>query len=165
LRYFKLVQGRFFGLHFQFPSSIEASDRSFVQMVATGETSVLNDSADEKKVETVVGIPSTGSYDEEQGTMRETGMLKDGIRIHPIPTTDPLDPLNFPRARKLTCLGIVMSMCKVAVELDKHAGMLMPSQTFCSHTSPQLPSLASHYCKDNTISAMPKSTGPLRYPP
>lgn len=152
-------------MHFQLPSSIEASDRPFVQMAATGETSILNDSADEKKVESVVDIPSIGSYDEEQGTMRETGMLKDSIRIHPIPTTDPLDPLNFPRARKLTCLGIVMSMCKGPVELDKNAGMLIPSQTFCSHTSPQLPSLASHYCKDNTESAMLKSTGPLRYPP
>lgn len=31
-----------------------------------------------------------------------------GIRVHPQPTADPLDPLNWSRLQKHTILGIVM---------------------------------------------------------
>ncbi|KAL3460324.1 major facilitator superfamily domain-containing protein [Aspergillus heterothallicus] len=33
---------------------------------------------------------------------------KDGVHVHPQPTTDSLDPLNWPRMQKNTILGIVM---------------------------------------------------------
>lgn len=33
---------------------------------------------------------------------------KDGIKIHPQPTSDPLDPLNWSAFKKNTILGIVM---------------------------------------------------------
>ncbi|KAL1997927.1 hypothetical protein VTN02DRAFT_415 [Thermoascus thermophilus] len=38
----------------------------------------------------------------------ESEVTKDGIRLHPQPTSDPLDPLNWSRLRKHTILGIVM---------------------------------------------------------
>ncbi|KAF8254210.1 MFS general substrate transporter [Wilcoxina mikolae CBS 423.85] len=44
----------------------------------------------------------------EKGYIQEYAPAKDGIELHPKPTTDPLDPLNFSRCRKFTCLGIVM---------------------------------------------------------
>lgn len=35
-------------------------------------------------------------------------VVKDGIKVHPQPTTDPLDPLNWPKWRKHSILAIVM---------------------------------------------------------
>lgn len=49
--------------------------------------------------------------DAENGYVQELAPAKvDGIELHPKPTSDPLDPLNFSRFRKWTCLGIVMWM-------------------------------------------------------
>ncbi|CAZ85746.1 unnamed protein product [Tuber melanosporum] len=55
------------------------------------------------------GIPA---YDNnhEAGFVQEYTPAKDGIELHPKPTADPLDPLNFPRWQKWTALGIVMWM-------------------------------------------------------
>ena len=39
----------------------------------------------------------------------EGTVTKDGINVHPQPTTDPLDPLNWPRWRKRVILAIVMT--------------------------------------------------------
>lgn len=35
-------------------------------------------------------------------------ILKDGMRLHPQPTSDPLDPLNWSSLKKHTVLAIVM---------------------------------------------------------
>lgn len=41
-------------------------------------------------------------------TIVEGTITKDGIKIHPQPTSDPLDPLNWSRWRKYPILAIVM---------------------------------------------------------
>ena len=38
----------------------------------------------------------------------ESGVTKDGIRLHPQPTSDPLDPLNWLTFKKHLILSIVM---------------------------------------------------------
>ena len=38
----------------------------------------------------------------------EIGVIKDGMKTHPQPTADPLDPLNWSSAKKHTILAIVM---------------------------------------------------------
>jgi hypothetical protein len=40
----------------------------------------------------------------------ENEVLRNGVRLHPQLTCDPLDPLNWSRWRKLLILGIVMWM-------------------------------------------------------
>jgi len=54
----------------------------------------------------------TPAYDNqhEVGFVQEYTPVKRGIELHPKPTADPLDPLNFPRWRKWAALGIVMWM-------------------------------------------------------
>lgn len=37
-------------------------------------------------------------------------VLKDGLTLHPQPTSDPLDPLNWTKAKKNTVLAIVMAL-------------------------------------------------------
>jgi hypothetical protein len=57
---------------------------------------------------------STSAIDEKQsvpvelGIIRETTREQNGTKIHPQPTSDPLDPLNWSRLEKHTILGIVM---------------------------------------------------------
>lgn len=50
--------------------------------------------------------PSHGT--QGQGTVTDTTVEKNGIKLHPQPTSDPLDPLNWSRLQKHTILGIVM---------------------------------------------------------
>lgn len=38
----------------------------------------------------------------------ESGVTKDGMRLHPQPTSDPLDPLNWSSFKKHLILSIVM---------------------------------------------------------
>jgi len=38
----------------------------------------------------------------------EAFVVRDGIRVHPQPTSDPLDPLNWSSFRKHSILAIVM---------------------------------------------------------
>ena len=38
----------------------------------------------------------------------EPAVLEHGIRLHPQPTTDPLDPLNWSSFKKHAILGVVM---------------------------------------------------------
>ena len=40
----------------------------------------------------------------------ESIVMKDGLPLHPQPTSDPLDPLNWSRWRKVSILAIVMWM-------------------------------------------------------
>ena len=47
-------------------------------------------------------------FDAELGHSSEVGIFKEGVKVHPEPTADPLDPLNWPRWRKHTILAIVM---------------------------------------------------------
>ena len=45
---------------------------------------------------------------EHHGTSEPAVVTKDGVKVHPQPTADPLDPLNWSTWRKNTILGIVM---------------------------------------------------------
>jgi len=45
---------------------------------------------------------------EESGEGYESNILRDGVKLHPQPTADPLDPLNWTSFRKHTILAIVM---------------------------------------------------------
>ena len=52
---------------------------------------------------------------EEKGTVLggerqsyDIAISKDGVKLHPQPTADPLDPLNWSFAKKHTILAIVM---------------------------------------------------------
>lgn len=45
-----------------------------------------------------------------EGDVPEAVVTKDGIPLHPQPTNDPLDPLNWNEWRKHTMLVIVMWM-------------------------------------------------------
>lgn len=38
----------------------------------------------------------------------DVGVVRDGMKLHPQPTADPLDPLNWSSAKKHTILAIVM---------------------------------------------------------
>lgn len=40
--------------------------------------------------------------------VEEEGVCREGIRVHPQPTVDPLDPLNWSTLQKNAILGIVM---------------------------------------------------------
>lgn len=48
--------------------------------------------------------------EEVVGYVKEFAPAKGGVELHPKPTEDPLDPLNFSRIEKWTILGIVMWM-------------------------------------------------------
>lgn len=78
-----------------------------------------------KKMDTTVGpyaatpTPTHSSQDEKErekgelapglvDTVIEGAITKDGLKVHPQPTTDPLDPLNWSRWRKTSILSIVM---------------------------------------------------------
>lgn len=52
---------------------------------------------DEKRSVTLNGSPS-----------EDVGVVRDGMKLHPQPTADPLDPLNWSSAKKHTILAIVM---------------------------------------------------------
>lgn len=76
----------------------------------------------EKVVPTVVPYsasqsPTQSSHDDKEkaeiapglvDTVIEGAVTKDGLKVHPQPTTDPLDPLNWSRWRKGCILSIVM---------------------------------------------------------
>ena len=46
----------------------------------------------------------------EKSRGAETDVTTKESQVHPQPTSDPLDPLNWPRWRKFIILGIVMWM-------------------------------------------------------
>lgn len=51
-------------------------------------------------------VNEKGSVDVDEG---EVGaLMKDGLKLHPQPTADPLDPLNWATWRKHVILAIVM---------------------------------------------------------
>lgn len=71
---------------------------------------------DEKKAEKVLDISKTGHSTPDEKDVIDRGegasfeLTRDGVRLHPQPTADPLDPLNWTKARKNTILAIVMWM-------------------------------------------------------
>lgn len=60
--------------------------------------------------------PSSLDQPKEKGSAEEPdiqasydhSVLRDGVKLHPQPTADPLDPLNWSSFKKHTILGIVM---------------------------------------------------------
>lgn len=46
--------------------------------------------------------------DSEVGQFQEVGVVKDGLKVYPQPTADPLDPLNWSFLKKHGILAIVM---------------------------------------------------------
>lgn len=63
----------------------------------SGDTSLKLDRLDEK----AFVAPEPSHID-------GAGISKDGMRVHPQPTADPLDPLNWSSFKKHTILAIVM---------------------------------------------------------
>ena len=70
----------------------------------------------EKKAEKVLGKGDAElEGPSEKGTILggdrqsyDISISKDGVKLHPQPTADPLDPLNWSSAKKHTILAIVM---------------------------------------------------------
>lgn len=63
---------------------------------------------DEKKVteqDASLGLPTDGKPEQEKVGLQ--AIVRDGIQVHPQPTSDPLDPLNWSFLRKHTILGTV----------------------------------------------------------
>lgn len=60
----------------------------------------------------------------------DIGVSKDGMRVHPQPSADPLDPLNWSSLKKHAILAIVMYMLVYQPEPSRHstARMSMLSQ-------------------------------------
>lgn len=58
----------------------------------------------EKPESSSIGPPPAGA---------DNVVTHDGFRLHPQPTSDPLDPLNWSSLQKHTILGIVMYLCVV----------------------------------------------------
>ena len=56
----------------------------------------------EKLENSSIGLPPAGT---------DNVVTHDGFRLHPQPTSDPLDPLNWSSLQKHTILGIVMYLC------------------------------------------------------
>lgn len=57
------------------------------------------------------GQDDSSPYDvahEKGNNSQDHNISKDGVRLHPQPTADPLDPLNWSSFRKHTILAIVM---------------------------------------------------------
>lgn len=77
----------------------------------------MADDFSEKKADGFVGNKDDGDPErlEGKGTILggerqsyDIGLSKDGVKLHPQPTADPLDPLNWSFAKKHTILAIVM---------------------------------------------------------
>lgn len=64
---------------------------------ALGSDQAVPVDMDEKRSVTLNGSPS-----------EDVGVVRDGMKLHPQPTADPLDPLNWSSAKKHTILAIVM---------------------------------------------------------
>lgn len=54
------------------------------------------------------GMGAHGASHQNMEESYESGVTKDGMRLHPQPTSDPLDPLNWSSFKKHLILAIVM---------------------------------------------------------
>ncbi|KAL9024743.1 MAG: hypothetical protein Q9196_006288 [Gyalolechia fulgens] len=61
--------------------------------------------------------------DSEVGQFVEVEVVKDGLRVHPQPTADPLDPLNWSALKKHTILAIVMYIGYMAARFFQGFGV------------------------------------------
>lgn len=58
--------------------------------------------------------PGKSQYEEEaerqvvKNTLADIAVTRNGVTLHPQPTSDPLDPLNWSNLRKHSILAIVM---------------------------------------------------------
>lgn len=73
--------------------------------VPGAEETITTDTSNSLKGEKVAVPTSVGIIGDAPA---ESEVTKDGIKLHPQPTSDPLDPLNWSSLRKHTVLGIVM---------------------------------------------------------
>jgi hypothetical protein len=76
-------------------------------------TSDLNEKVDndEKSPNEGADTPSNTVLDEKDPLEHEpgdSGVTRNSVKLHPQPTTDPLDPLNWTSLQKHSILGIVM---------------------------------------------------------
>lgn len=64
---------------------------------------------DEKKADAPSLAPHLGRNEQEKQAqvIGEAAIVRDGMRVHPQPTSDPLDPLNWSSLRKHSILFIV----------------------------------------------------------
>lgn len=65
-----------------------------------------SDHLNEKKLQE---LPATNGGSELE-TIAGPSITKDGIALHPQPTSDPLDPLNWSSVKKHGILAIVMAL-------------------------------------------------------
>jgi hypothetical protein len=70
-----------------------------VEPVSASDTPAHSSLETKEKVEIAAGLVDT---------VVEGAITKDGLKVHPQPTTDPLDPLNWSPWRKNSLLAIVM---------------------------------------------------------
>ena len=65
--------------------------------------------SNDNKANGVLGMnDEKGIVDGGHGDSYDVGVSKDGLKLHPQPTADPLDPLNWTSWRKHTILAVVM---------------------------------------------------------
>lgn len=105
----------------------------------------------------------------EHGTNIVCGVAavhKGGVKVHPQPTSDPLDPLNWSRLQKHVILSIVMLkyVGKLESILDLPQLTVITKDTSCLHTSQQRLFHPSRKFKTSFKLATPKSTGLSPYP-
>lgn len=96
----------------------------------------------------------------------DTTVNKSGIKVHPQPTSDPLDPLNWSSLQKHVILAIVMlkyAVCNYITFCSIVRGLIMKIHidTFSLHISQRPPSHPSRKSRPNTRSATLRSTGLL----
>jgi hypothetical protein len=70
-----------------------------VETSSPADTTARSSSENKAKIELAPG---------HVDTLVESAVTKDGLKVHPQPTTDPLDPLNWSPWRKNSILAIVM---------------------------------------------------------
>jgi len=65
---------------------------------------------DEKKLNESELAPEShnGGQEKPVKATDDAGVVHNGMRVHPQPTSDPLDPLNWSSIRKHSILGIVL---------------------------------------------------------
>jgi len=95
------------------------SEISVAKQSSAPNTITMAAEFNEKKADKALGISAghnasrddmqeKGALDRDIGESNEGGLTKDGVRLHPQPTSDPLDPLNWSSFRKHLILAIVM---------------------------------------------------------
>ncbi len=75
------------------------------------EKQTQHDSVEDVKLDKADAPDSFGKLASRDAEERGLSIvLKNGLRLHPQPTSDPLDPLNWSKAQKNVMLAIVMAL-------------------------------------------------------